>query len=97
MPKIGDLRLLGIYMKNSPEWVIAEYAAYAYSGAVISLYDSLGADSTEFILNHTELTTVVCTPVELKKLLSVGGLASEALVSFVCLKHLFLHCGSPFS
>ncbi len=46
---------IGIYSKNRPEWTIAEYACYAYKMCVISLYDSYGKDSIQYILNQGEL------------------------------------------
>ena len=62
----GDgLRLLGVYMKNNASWIIAEYAAYSLSASTVPLYDTLGADTVEFIIDQTRLTTIVCTPSEL--------------------------------
>ncbi|KAF0697828.1 Aste57867_11515 [Aphanomyces stellatus] len=60
----GD-RPLSLYMKNSPEWVIAQYAAMHCGGFAVALYDTLGADSTQFILGHTLSPTVVCSSAEL--------------------------------
>ncbi|TMW62913.1 hypothetical protein Poli38472_005531 [Pythium oligandrum] len=64
-------RMIAIYMKNSIDWIIAEQAAYSFGTVVVALYDSLGADSAEFILNQTELPTIVCTSVELAKLVAI--------------------------
>ncbi|TYZ59853.1 hypothetical protein PybrP1_005795 [[Pythium] brassicae (nom. inval.)] len=64
----GAYRMVAIYMKNSIDWVVAEQAAYSFAAVVVALYDTLGSDSTEYILNQTELATVVCTTAELKKL-----------------------------
>ncbi|KAL4157966.1 hypothetical protein PRNP1_003747 [Phytophthora ramorum] len=64
----GGNRMLAIYMKNSIDWVVAEYAAYSFSAVVVALYDTLGPDSTQFILNQTEIPTIVCTAAELPKL-----------------------------
>lgn len=83
LPVVGGAdRMLAIYMKNSTEWVIAEQAAYSFSAVVVALYDTLGADSTEYILNQTELATIVCTVTELKKLTQVG--LSVRAVSVSC-------------
>ncbi|OQR93326.1 Long-chain-fatty-acid--CoA ligase, partial [Achlya hypogyna] len=67
----GD-RMLCIYMKNRPEWVLAQYAAFYCGGAMSCLYDSLGASSTTYILNQTEAPTVVCTTGELKAVLAAA-------------------------
>ena len=50
----GDINCLAIYAPNSPEWVIADLACQANSLATVALYDTLGPDSVEFILNHTK-------------------------------------------
>ncbi|EQC27329.1 hypothetical protein SDRG_14853 [Saprolegnia diclina VS20] len=63
-------KFLGIYMKNRPEWVLSQYAAYHAGAAVVPIYDTLGVTSTEFILNQTGVTTVVCTSAELEGLLA---------------------------
>ncbi|KAF4042744.1 AMP-binding enzyme [Phytophthora infestans] len=74
LPRIGGEngdRMLAIYMKNAIDWVLVEHAAYAYNAIVVALYDSLGPDSTQFILNQTEIATIVCTAAELPKLTQV--------------------------
>ncbi|TPX59839.1 hypothetical protein PhCBS80983_g02251 [Powellomyces hirtus] len=50
---------LGIYSINRPEWLIADWAADAYSNATVALYDTLGPETSEFILNHAEVPIVV--------------------------------------
>ena len=67
----GPMRLLALYMKNRPEWIIAEQACFRYSASTVPMYDTLGADTVEMILNETELATVLCTPAEIKSLLKV--------------------------
>jgi long-chain acyl-CoA synthetase len=46
---------------NRPEWVITDLACHAYSFAVVALYDTLGQDSSEFILNQTQSPIVVAS------------------------------------
>ncbi|ETV91932.1 hypothetical protein H310_13719 [Aphanomyces invadans] len=54
-------RPLCVYMKNRPEWVVAQYAAYMCGGFPVALYDTLGENSTAFVLNQTLASTVVCS------------------------------------
>lgn len=62
-PQTADgMRLLGLYMKNCPEWVIADQAAFTIQAASVPLYDTLGPDSVGYVINQTELATVVCGP-----------------------------------
>ncbi|EGZ17148.1 hypothetical protein PHYSODRAFT_314611 [Phytophthora sojae] len=76
LPRVGDDesdRMLAVYMKNSIDWVVVEYAAYSFSAVVVALYDTLGADSTQYILNQTEISTIVCTAAELPKLTQISS------------------------
>jgi long-chain acyl-CoA synthetase len=50
-----------IYSLNRREWVITDLACHAYSFAVVALYDTLGAEASEFILNQTESPIVVAS------------------------------------
>ncbi|OQS04395.1 hypothetical protein THRCLA_20898, partial [Thraustotheca clavata] len=65
-------RMLCIYMKNRPQWVLAQYAAFYCGGAMSCLYDSLGPSSTSYILGQTEAPTVFCTSGELKHLFTAA-------------------------
>ncbi|CAK4669691.1 unnamed protein product [Aphanomyces euteiches] len=68
-------RPLCIYMRNRPEWVLAQYAAMYCGGFPVALYDTLGESAIEFIVNQTLVTTVVCTSSELLKVLTARGSA----------------------
>eukprot|EP00667_Euglena_gracilis_P008245 EG_transcript_8346 len=67
------LRLLALYMKNRPEWVIAEQGCFRQSGATVPMYDTLGPDAVEMIFNETELTTAVAFPAGVTQLLACAG------------------------
>ncbi|OQS06607.1 long-chain-fatty-acid-CoA ligase, partial [Thraustotheca clavata] len=83
IPSSSGHRILCIYMKNRPEWVISHYATLYCGGVVSCLYDSLGSSSTSFILKQTEASAVICTLAEYKNLCSVAG-------SIATLKHIIL-------
>jgi len=51
---------MGIFSRNRPEWVIAEQAANAYSMVVVPLYDTLGQEAIEHILNEAQLKIMFC-------------------------------------
>ncbi|KDO34847.1 hypothetical protein SPRG_00908 [Saprolegnia parasitica CBS 223.65] len=70
-PTPDGLRVLCVYMKNCPNWIVAEYGAFYGGATVVPLYDTLGASSTAFILQHTHASTVVCSRNELPALLRV--------------------------
>eukprot|EP00668_Euglena_longa_P046571 GGOE01062256.1.p1 GENE.GGOE01062256.1~~GGOE01062256.1.p1 ORF type:complete len:741 (-),score=266.28 GGOE01062256.1:578-2605(-) len=67
------LRLLALYMKNRPEWTIAEQGCFRQGGATVPMYDTLGPDTVEMIFNETELTTAVAFPQGVKQLLLCVG------------------------
>ncbi|EGF81644.1 hypothetical protein BATDEDRAFT_19355 [Batrachochytrium dendrobatidis JAM81] len=63
---------LGIFSSNRAEWVIADLAAQAFSVAVVALYDTLGADTSEYILNHADVSVVVASIDKVPLLLSLA-------------------------
>ncbi|CEP11641.1 hypothetical protein [Parasitella parasitica] len=52
---------IGIWSVNRPEWTIADLGCSSYSLYTVALYDTLGPDTVEFVVNHAELETVVCS------------------------------------
>ncbi|CAA2954314.1 long chain acyl- synthetase 2 [Olea europaea subsp. europaea] len=46
----------GIYGANCPEWIIAMEACNGHAITYVPLYDSLGANAVEFIINHAEVS-----------------------------------------
>ncbi|KAJ5069649.1 long-chain-fatty-acid--coa ligase 5 [Anaeramoeba ignava] len=65
--KKGDS--VAIYMKNCIPWRVAEDGSYAFSFVPVSLYDTLGEDSTEFILKHSDVQFVICSNDKIDKIL----------------------------
>jgi long-chain acyl-CoA synthetase len=54
-----DWRFIGIQSKNRKEWNLTNVANMYNRITTISLYDTLGVEATKYILNQTELTTMV--------------------------------------
>ncbi|CAK8575758.1 unnamed protein product [Lathyrus sativus] len=46
----------GIYGSNCPEWIIAMEACNSYAVTYVPLYDTLGPNAVEFIINHAEVS-----------------------------------------
>ncbi|KAL0356760.1 UNVERIFIED_CONTAM: Long chain acyl-CoA synthetase 2 [Sesamum calycinum] len=46
----------GIYGANCPEWIMAMEACIGQSIIYVPLYDTLGANAVEFIINHAEVS-----------------------------------------
>jgi len=50
---------IGLWCQNRPEWQITDLAAMSQGLFTVSIYDTLGPDTTEYIINHSELACVV--------------------------------------
>jgi long-chain acyl-CoA synthetase len=50
----GQKTFVGIYSGNRVDWVIAEQVCNHYSMVSVPLYDTLGDEAIEFILNQGE-------------------------------------------
>ncbi|KAJ1549319.1 hypothetical protein HK405_005480, partial [Cladochytrium tenue] len=69
-----------IYAPNRPEWVIADVAAHLFSLCTVSLYDTLGPETTEYILNHAEIPLVVASLDKVEKVLQLAPRCPELKV-----------------
>ncbi|KAG8741399.1 hypothetical protein FRC10_002919 [Ceratobasidium sp. 414] len=65
------LHNVGIWSGNRPEWQVIDLALHAYNKVGVSLYDTLGPDSVEYIINHAALPIVFTTASHLTQLVSV--------------------------
>ncbi|KAG5193026.1 long chain acyl-CoA synthetase [Tribonema minus] len=59
-PNADGMKLLGLYSRNRPEWVIGEQAAFAHGGVTVPMYDTLGPETVEFVVAQTGLVAVLC-------------------------------------
>ncbi|KHN98230.1 long-chain-fatty-acid--CoA ligase FAA2 [Metarhizium album ARSEF 1941] len=63
---------VGLWSQNRPEWHIADLAAASQSLYTVSLYETLGPDATEYIINHAELPSVVCSLPHISRLIKLA-------------------------
>ena len=66
---------VGLWCQNRPEWQITDLACMSQSLFSVSLYDTLGPDACEYIINHAGLTAV-CSSVA-----SLPSLAAAAVTA----------------
>ncbi|KAL1958350.1 hypothetical protein VTO42DRAFT_4667 [Malbranchea cinnamomea] len=52
---------IGLWCQNRPEWQITDLACMSQSLFTVSLYETLGPDATEFIIQNAELACVACS------------------------------------
>ncbi|XP_065883666.1 long-chain-fatty-acid--CoA ligase 1-like [Dysidea avara] len=67
--KPGQESFIGIYTKNCIEWVVTEQACSAYSMIVVPLYDTLGSEAVEYIINQTGIKAAVVATDKMKLLI----------------------------
>ncbi|KIL69616.1 hypothetical protein M378DRAFT_1048314 [Amanita muscaria Koide BX008] len=68
----GEYETVGIWSQNRPEWQIVDIALQTYRKVSVSLYDTLGKDSVEYITNHAHLTVIFSTSDKLPTLLKLA-------------------------
>jgi len=49
---------VGIYSRNNPSWMLTSYGAASQGIVTVPIYDSLGSDAAEYVINHAELSAV---------------------------------------
>uniref|UniRef100_A0A8C7TT26 Arachidonate--CoA ligase n=1 Tax=Oncorhynchus mykiss TaxID=8022 RepID=A0A8C7TT26_ONCMY len=64
----GD-KHIGIFSQNRPEWTISELACYTYSLVCVPLYDTLGLEAIEYIIDQAAISTVICDLAEKARLI----------------------------
>ncbi|XP_025107943.1 LOW QUALITY PROTEIN: long-chain-fatty-acid--CoA ligase 5-like [Pomacea canaliculata] len=66
----GNSSFVGIYSSNRIEWAVADLGCQTFSIVPVPLYDTLGPEACRFIINQTNLSTVICDNTsKVKKLL----------------------------
>ncbi|SBS84239.1 acyl-CoA synthetase, putative [Plasmodium ovale] len=58
--RVTRARFLGFYMPNCEEWNICDLSCSAFNIVTVPLYDSLGIESSKFILEQTLMQTILC-------------------------------------
>ncbi|KAJ8592807.1 acetyl-CoA synthetase-like protein [Rhizopogon salebrosus TDB-379] len=70
--KGDDLETVGVWSQNRPEWQLVELALHAYNKVGVGLYDTLGKDSVEYIINHAQLSIIFTTADHIPALLKIA-------------------------
>jgi long-chain acyl-CoA synthetase len=69
-PNPDGMKIVCIYLKNCLEWILTEHAAYTIGAITAPMYDTLGHDTVQFILQQTSAKSVVCSRAELQAVCS---------------------------
>merc|ERR1739848_379921 len=74
---------IGVFEANSPEWFLAMQACNRVNAACVPLYDTLGENAVEYILNHAECKAVFVSGAKLANLLkSTGKMQTVKLIVY---------------
>ncbi|KIH91547.1 long-chain acyl-CoA synthetase [Sporothrix brasiliensis 5110] len=68
----ADKYPVGIWCQNRPEWQLTDLAAMSQSLFNVSLYDTLGPDTSQYIINHCELNCIVASLTHIPALLKLA-------------------------
>ncbi|KFO98071.1 Long-chain-fatty-acid--CoA ligase 5 [Calypte anna] len=83
-------QFIGIFAQNRPEWIISEYACYAYSMVAVPLYDTLGPEAIVYIVTKGDISIVICdTPEKAQILLENCEQEKTSCLKTVILMDLF--------
>ncbi|OZJ02469.1 hypothetical protein BZG36_04104 [Bifiguratus adelaidae] len=63
---------VGIFAKNAPEWTLCDLACVSYSLPSVPLYETLGPDAVEYVINHAEIRMVLTTSEHVPALLTLS-------------------------
>ena len=69
-----SFRFLGIYSRNKKEWLLSYLGAMRDSITIVTIYETLGDKAVEFILEQSQVTTIV---IEIKALKKIYELAKR--------------------
>jgi len=67
----GD-KMIGIYLKNSPEWLLVDEACSAFSIISVPMYDTFDKEALAYIIEHSELSLIVTSNRFLSRLLEIS-------------------------
>lgn len=73
----------GIYGSNCPEWIIAMEACNSSAVTYVPLYDTLGPNAVEFIINHAEVSIAFVQENKIPSILSCLDKCSSNLKTIV--------------
>ncbi len=63
---------VGLWCQNRPEWQITDLGCMSQSLFTVSIYDTLGPETTEYIINHATLACVVTSLPHIPTLLKLA-------------------------
>ncbi|CZT48853.1 related to long-chain-fatty-acid--CoA ligase FAA2 [Rhynchosporium secalis] len=75
---------VGLWCQNRPEWQVSDLGCMSQSLFTVSIYETLGPETTEYIINHATLNCVITTLPHIPTLLKMAS-RIPTLKLIVCL------------
>lgn len=75
---------VGIYGTNCPQWIVAMEACNAHSLICVPLYDTLGPEAVNYIIDHAEVDFVFVQDKKVEELLNAECAHAKRLKLVVC-------------
>ncbi|TCD68839.1 hypothetical protein EIP91_009553 [Steccherinum ochraceum] len=69
----GALRTIGIWSRNTANWQLTEMSCHLFNLVTVALYDTLGPDAVEYVINHAETSIVFASPRNIPALLKLSS------------------------
>jgi len=85
----GLNRKICIFSENNKDWLLTYWACCINSIVTITMFDSLGEDNIEYILNQTEVETIVLSPRTLKTFISLTSSSKVKYIKNIILTNAF--------
>ena len=74
--------MIGIYGKNSEEWLMTDLAANLYGITTVAIYDTLGNDSIQYIMEQTNIKTIFASTGMIDNLIKQEKLKSVQFIVY---------------
>ncbi|KAH8102303.1 acetyl-CoA synthetase-like protein [Cristinia sonorae] len=68
----GALKTVGIWSRNTANWQITDLALHLFHLTNVALYDTLGRDAVEYIINHAETSIIFASTKNIATLLKLS-------------------------
>jgi long-chain acyl-CoA synthetase len=79
----GTFRFVALYAKNREEWTTADIGSMLTATTVVTLYDTLGQESIDYILMQCQMKTVICSADKIKTLADLKASGKIATTTHV--------------
>lgn len=74
---------LGIYGKNTAEWVMMDFACMHQDITSIPIYDTLQSDALEYIVSQTQMKAIACNEKSTQNVLKLKSLGQLSTISTI--------------